>query len=156
MRQVVDFPDPVREDLVGRDQVFRRHGGRIGERQRRSFHRPADRAPDIDLDNPGAGSGQTGHLLLAEHVLRALRSALGGIVDMQPARRTAPAVRVLRPGTVVGAPRDVEDDDLGGAEPAPQECLDLRVIRLLYRLVVVKIADFRRLAQQFESLAIDR
>ena len=75
---------------------------------------------------------------------------------MEPGRRTSPAVRVLRPGPVVGAARDVEDDDLASAEPAAQECLDLRVVDLLDGVVVVKIVDRGRVAQQLEPFAIDR
>ena len=155
MRQVVNFTNPVGEYLVSGDQIVLLHRGCIGQCKWRAFHRAADRTPDVYLDDPGADCSKTGHFVLAENILRALRSAFDGVVDMKPARRTTQAVRVLRPSRAIRTPRDVEDNDLAGAESVAQERHDLRLIHLLNGVVGVKILNRGRMAQQFESFSIN-
>ncbi len=139
MRQMVDLADPVGEQLVGRDQVFRPHGRGVGECQGRALDGPPDRAPDVDLDDPGAGRGKPRGLGLAEEIPDPLRAALFGVVDVHPARRAAQAVPVLSTCAAVRAPGRVEDDDAARPDRGAQQRLDLRVVDLLERVVVVQV-----------------
>src|SRR6202023_1622587 len=89
--EVVDLADPVRKDLVAGDQVLGPDTGGVGEHERRAFNRPADRPPDVGLEDAGAGLREAFRLGLAEEVAHALRPALQRVVDMDPARPAAPA-----------------------------------------------------------------
>ncbi len=128
VREVVDLADPVREHLVGRDQVLGPHARGVGERQRRALHGAADRPPDVDLDDPGAGCGKAPGLGLAEQIPDPLRAALLGVVDVHPARRAAQPVAVPGAAAGVGAPGGIEHDDAAGAGHRAQQRLDLRVV----------------------------
>ena len=90
--QMIDFPDTIREDLIGRHQIVRRNARRIGQRQRCALYRPADRPPDIDLDDAGTVSNQPVEFCVAKRVTGALRAALGRVVDVDAGCRTAIAV----------------------------------------------------------------
>src|SRR5580704_7485749 len=94
--EVVDLADPVRKDLVAGDQVLGPDTGGVGEHERRAFNRPADRPPDVGLEDAGAGLREAFRLGLAEEVAHALRPALQRVVDMDPARRAAQPVAVAR------------------------------------------------------------
>jgi len=93
---------------------------------------------------------------LAEQILDPLRAALGGVVDVHPARRTARPVPILGARASVGAPGGVEDDDAARPGHGAQQRLDLRVVGALHRVVVVQVAHGGRVAQQLEPLVVER
>ena len=156
MGEVIDLADPVREHLVGRDQVLGPHARGVGQRERRALDRAADRSPDVDLDDAGAGCGKAAGLGLAEQILHPLRAALLGVVDVHAACRAAQPVAVPGAGAGVGAPGGIEHDDAAGTGQRAQQRLDLRVVHALDRVIVVQVRDGGLVAPQLEALAIER
>ena len=53
VRDLIDFTDAVRENLIGRYKLLLGEARRIRERQRRAFYGASDRAPDIHLEDSG-------------------------------------------------------------------------------------------------------
>jgi hypothetical protein len=154
--EVIDLADAVGEHLVGGDEILGAHAGGVGQRQRRTLDRPADRPPDVHLNDAGAARGELRRLGGPQHVSGPARAAQRGVIDVHTASRAARAVAVGRAGTSVRASRGIEDDHFAGAQFAFHQALDFPVVVAFHGDVVVEVGDGGRRLAQHEALAIQR